>query len=47
MVMGQGVGTCAAMALREGVDMAGVNVEQLQSTLRKDGVYLEEVPSSG
>jgi hypothetical protein len=44
MVMGQGVGTCAAMALRSGVEMAQVEIGQLQSALRKDGVYLCDVP---
>ncbi len=44
MVMGQGVGTCAALALGAGVDMAKVDLGRLQSTLRKDGVYLEGVP---
>ena len=44
MVMGQGVGTCAAMALKSGVDMAQVEIGQLQSALRKDGVYLRDVP---
>lgn len=44
MVMGQGVGTAAAMALQSGLDMAGVDVGKLQQALRKDGVYLENVP---
>jgi hypothetical protein len=44
MVMGQGVGTCAAMALAASVDMAKVDVRKLQSALRKDGVYLKDVP---
>lgn len=44
MVMGQGVGTCAALALGAGVDMAQFDVHQLQAQLRKDGVYLEDVP---
>ncbi len=44
MVMGQGVGTCAAMALDAGVDMAAADVCALQAQLRKDGVYLEDVP---
>ena len=43
MVMGQGVGTCAALALDAGVDMAQVDIRKLQSTLRKDGVYLENM----
>jgi hypothetical protein len=47
MVMGQGVGTCAALALKAGVEMGQVDVAQLQSVLRKDGVYLEDVPTRG
>ncbi len=44
MVMGQGVGTCAALALTGGVGMTQVDVAKLQSTLCQDGVYLEDVP---
>lgn len=44
MVMGQGVGTCAALALAAGVDMAQLDIRKLQAQLRKDGVYLENVP---
>ncbi len=44
MVMGQGVGTCAAMALASGVEPADVPVADLQQHLRADGVYLEDVP---
>ncbi len=44
MVMGQGVGTCAAMALEAGTEMAQVDVIKLQAALREDGVYLEDVP---
>lgn len=44
MVMGQGVGTCAALALKAGVDMAKFDIRKLQAQLRKDGVYLEDVP---
>ncbi len=44
MVMGQGVGTCAALALAAGVDMAKFDIGKLQATLRQDGVYLENVP---
>ncbi len=44
MVMGQGVGTCAAMALEAGVDLADVETRALQTTLRRDGVYLADVP---
>jgi hypothetical protein len=46
MVMGQGVGTCAALALNARVDMAKFDVHKLQAQLRKDGVYLENVPAS-
>jgi len=45
MVMGQGVGTCAALALKAGVDMSQVDLRLLQSTLKTDGVYLEDVPA--
>jgi hypothetical protein len=45
MVMGQGVGTCAALALNSGVSMAKFDIGKLQSTLRNDGVYLENVPA--
>lgn len=44
MVMGQGVGTCAAMALATGVAMVQVDIRRLQQQLRQDGVYLEDVP---
>lgn len=44
MVMGQGTGTAAALALRAGTDMAEVAPTHLQATLRDDGVYLEDVP---
>lgn len=44
MVMGQGVGTCAALALDGGTTMARVDVHLLQSTLRKAGAYIEGVP---
>ncbi len=44
MVMGQGVGTCAALALGAGVDMASFDIGKLQTQLREDGVYLENVP---
>lgn len=46
MVMGQGVGTAAALALAGGVDMAQVDVAKLQAALRGDGVYLEDVPAA-
>jgi hypothetical protein len=47
MVMGQGVGTCAALALGASVDMAQVDVRALQAQLRKDGAYLESVQEKG
>lgn len=46
MVMGQGVGTLAALALAAGTDFAQVPVAELQATLKRDGVYLENVPSA-
>ena len=45
MVMGQGVGTCAALSLNAGVDMARFDVRKLHAQLRQDGVYLENVPA--
>jgi len=44
MVMGQGVGTAAALALDSGLSMAGVEIAKLQAALKADGVYLEDVP---
>lgn len=44
MVMGQGVGTCAAMALASGVEMGQVEIAKLQAKLHSDGVYLKDVP---
>ena len=44
MVMGQGVGTCAALALDAGLDMARMDIHALQVALRKDGAYLKDVP---
>ena len=46
MVMGQGVGTCAALALAAGVELAAVDLRRLQEQLRRDGAYLEQVPAS-
>ncbi|MGC9349527.1 MAG: FAD-dependent oxidoreductase [Anaerolineae bacterium] len=46
MVMGQGVGTAAAMSLQRGCDLSEVNIPELQRTLRDDGVYLEDVPGA-
>ena len=46
MVMGQGVGTAAALARDGGCNMADVDAAALQSQLEEDGVYLEDVPAS-
>ncbi len=45
MVMGQGIGTCAALALSANVDMSQVDIGKLQGELRRDNVYLENVPT--
>jgi hypothetical protein len=44
MMMGQGVGTAAALSLEIGGDLNGVEIERLQRTLIADGVFLEDVP---
>ncbi|OGV37850.1 MAG: hypothetical protein A2X48_08290 [Lentisphaerae bacterium GWF2_49_21] len=44
MVMGQGVGTLAAMASDANRKLGEVNVKDLQKKLRADGVYLDDVP---
>lgn len=44
MVMGQGVGTAAALALKAGIELPAVDVRALQAQLRKDGAYLQDVP---
>lgn len=44
MVMGQGIGTAAAIALEKATGFPEVNLGVLQHTLADDGVYLEEVP---
>jgi len=44
MVMGQGVGTAAALALDSGMGLAAVDVRRLQAQLRADGVFLADVP---
>jgi len=46
MIMGQGVGTAAALALAGGYGMAHVDLPALQKALRADGVYLEDVPAA-
>jgi len=45
MVMGQGAGTAAALALDGATDPADVDMNRLQATLRADGVYIEDVPN--
>jgi hypothetical protein len=44
MVLAQGIGTCAAMALAANTTMEKVNIGKLQQTLKADGVYLEDIP---
>jgi hypothetical protein len=44
MVMGQGVGTAAALALAGGLDMHQIDVRKLQAKLRSDGAHIEDVP---
>lgn len=39
-VMGQAAGTAAALALRDNIVPAGIDVTQLQATLKKNGAYL-------
>ncbi len=46
LAMGQGVGTAAALALRNGVQMDEVDTKKLQDTLRSDGAYIEDVPKA-
>lgn len=46
MVMGQGVGTAAALALERGVGLPDVPLPELQARLRRDGVYIEDVPGA-
>lgn len=46
MVMGQGVGTAAGMALDGGKDLAQVDVAALQARLRADGAYIEDIPAT-
>ncbi|OPZ31160.1 MAG: putative FAD-binding dehydrogenase [Lentisphaerae bacterium ADurb.BinA184] len=45
MVLGQGAGTAAALALHEGCTMDQLSLPALQTVLRADGVYLEDVPA--
>ena len=44
MVMGQGIGTAAALALDAGTDLGQVDIPKLQATLLADGVYLRDIP---
>ncbi len=46
MVMGQGVGTSAGMALDCGKDLAQVDVAAVQARLRADGAYVEDIPAT-
>ena len=45
IAMGQGVGTAAALALNTHTTMAQIEIPNLQSTLKADGVYLEDIPA--
>lgn len=47
MVMGQGIGVMTAVALAQNIPLAQVAPAELQRLLRKDGVYIEDVPSAG
>ncbi|MBC2594265.1 FAD-dependent oxidoreductase [Ruficoccus amylovorans] len=44
MMMGQGVGTAAALSLENGGDLNRVEIERLQRALISDGVLLEDIP---
>lgn len=44
MIMGQGVGTAAALTLPANRDLAQVDLPKLHQTLRADGVHLEDIP---
>jgi len=44
ILMGQGVGTAAALALADGRDMQQIDVKKLQARLRTDGAYIKDVP---
>ena len=44
MVMGQGVGTAASLALAGDIELGQVDIRKLQKQLCADGVYLEDVP---
>lgn len=46
MVMGQGVGTAAALALDNGVDLNEADMKTLHNCLKADGVYIEDVPGN-
>ena len=46
MVMAQGAGTGAAMAVKAGINPGEVDVQALRELLRKDGVQLEPVPDA-
>ena len=46
MVMGQGVGTAAALALAGELEMHQVDPTKLQAKLQGDGAYIQEVPQA-
>jgi ribulose 1,5-bisphosphate synthetase/thiazole synthase len=46
ITMGQGLGTAIALALDSGVELASADLAKLQSILRNDGAYIEDVPAA-
>jgi hypothetical protein len=46
MVMGQGIGTLAALALERNTSMSHIPARNLQQQLGKDGVYIEDIPAA-
>ncbi len=45
MVMGQAVGTAAALAVEHGTTPRGVDIEMLQQTLREQGRTIDPIPA--
>lgn len=44
MIMGEGIGTAAALALESNTSLPHVDIPRLQRALKSAGVYLEDVP---
>ena len=42
MVMGEGAGRAARIAIEEGVPVSKVNVEEVRKELRESGAYLRD-----